>query len=118
MVAAEPEQAGGHFHAGGIESGGAEEVEANPEAPVRVDHMVVEAIDDHRAVVGRRQHERDFAALMVRHWSHAQPEQRPQNHFSSYRVWIVDFALVFRYDERRKTYERIELPVNGAHRVV
>src|SRR6516225_722124 len=72
-----------------------EEVEANPEAPVRVDHMVVEAIDDHRAVVGRRQHERDFAALMVRHWSHAQPEQRPQNHFSSYRVWIVDFAPSF-----------------------
>jgi hypothetical protein len=52
MVAAELEQTGGHLHAGGIECGSIEEIEADPEAPVRIDHVVVEAIYDHRAVVG------------------------------------------------------------------
>jgi hypothetical protein len=75
MAAAQVEQAGGQFHADGIECGRVEEIESDPEAAIRVDHMVVETIDDHRAVVGRRQHECDFAALMFCHQSHAQPEQ-------------------------------------------
>src|SRR5262249_10644817 len=45
----------------GVERGAFEDLKADAETALLVDHGVIEPVHDHGAMVGRRQHERDLA---------------------------------------------------------